>query len=52
MRKVEFNEQLTLKLSTEQRSIVEGLANRQEVSLAGAARSLIGRGITATGLTV
>jgi hypothetical protein len=50
MRKVEFNEQLTLKLSKEQRAIVEGLANRQEVSLASAARFLIARGIAAAGL--
>jgi hypothetical protein len=41
MQKVEFNEYLTLKLSKEQRGIVEGLANRQEVSLAGAARFLL-----------
>lgn len=52
MRKVEFNEQLTLKLSKEQRAIVEGLANRQEVSLAGAARFLIQKGITSAGLSV
>jgi hypothetical protein len=50
MRKVEFNEQLTLKLSKEQREIVEDLANRQEVSLAGAARLLIERGIASAGL--
>jgi hypothetical protein len=52
MRKVEFNEHLTLKLSKEQRAIVEGLANRQEVSLAGAARFLIERGIVSAGLSV
>ena len=52
MRKGEFNEQLTLKLSKEQRAIVEGLANRQEVSLAGAARFLIEKGIVSAGLSV
>ncbi len=50
MRKVEYNEQLTMKLSKEQRAIVEGLACRQETSLAGAARFLLERGISATGL--
>jgi hypothetical protein len=52
MRKVEYNEQLTLKLSKEQRMIVEGLAFRQEVSLAQAARYLLDSGISATGLKV
>lgn len=50
MRKVEYNEQLTLKLSREQRQIVEGLADRQETSLGSAARFLLDRGISAAGL--
>lgn len=50
MKKVEYNEQLTLKLSKEQRAIVEGLADRQETSLACAARFLLERGISSAGL--
>ncbi len=50
MRKVEYNEQLTLKLSPEQRAIVEGLADRQETSLGSAARFLLEKGISAAGL--
>lgn len=50
MRKVEYNEQLTLKLSREQRQIVECLAYRQETSLGSAARFLLDRGISAAGL--
>lgn len=50
MRKVEYNQQLTIKLSPEQRAIVEGLASRQETSLGSAARFLLDRGISATGL--
>ncbi len=51
MRKVEYNEQLTIKLSKEQRRIVEALADRQESSLGSAARFLIDRGISAAGLS-
>lgn len=50
MRRNEFNEQLTLKISREQRAVVEKIASSQEVSLAGAARFLLDRGISATGL--
>ena len=50
MRRVELNEQITLRLSKEQRQIIESLADRQETSLGTAARFLISKGIAATGL--
>jgi hypothetical protein len=50
MKKVEFNEALTLKLSKEQRTIIEGLASRQETSLGQAARFILEKGITSIGL--
>ncbi|MDD2756914.1 MAG: hypothetical protein PHS80_15480 [Methanothrix sp.] len=45
MRKTEYNWQLTLKLSKEQRGTIEKMATNNETSLAWAARSLIDIGI-------
>jgi hypothetical protein len=50
MRKVEFNEQLTTRLSKEQRIIVEKIATQKEMSLGQAARYLIDAGIASLGL--
>jgi hypothetical protein len=50
MKKVEFNEALSLKLSKEQRAIIEGLATRQETSLGTATRFILEKGIMALGL--
>ncbi len=50
MKKVEYSQALTLKLSQPQREIIEGLARRQETSLAQAARFIMERGISSLGL--
>jgi len=50
MRKVEFNEQLTTRLSKEQRIIVEKIAAQKEMSLGQAARYLMDAGIEALSL--
>ena len=50
MKKVEFNEALSIKLSREQRAIIEGLATRQETSLGMATRFILEKGIAAMGL--
>ncbi len=47
MRKVEFNEQLTTRLSKEQRIIVEKIAAQKNMSLGQAARYLLDLGIEA-----
>ncbi len=47
MRKVELNEQLTMRLSKEQRIIVEKIATQKEMSLGQAARYLLDLGIEA-----
>jgi hypothetical protein len=50
MQKVEFNEQLTMKLSKEQRAIVEKLAIQKDMSLGQAARFLLDAGVKVLGL--
>jgi len=50
MRKVEFNEQLTTRLSKEERQIVEKIAEQKDMSLGQAARYLMDAGIKALGL--
>jgi len=51
MRKVEFGEQLTMRLSKEERAIVERLADQKEMSLGEAARYLLDCGIEAAGIS-
>ncbi len=47
MRKVELGHTITVKLSEQQRRIIEAFANRQEVSLGSATRFILTRGINA-----
>ncbi len=45
MRKVEFNEQLTMRLSKEERVIVEKVSAQKDMSLGQAARYLLNAGV-------
>ncbi len=47
MRKVELNEQLTMRLSKEERAIVEKISAQKDMSLGQAARYLLDLGIEA-----
>ena len=50
MRRVELNHGMTIKMSESQRRAIEGLANRQEVTLGAAARYVLMAGFKALGI--
>jgi hypothetical protein len=50
MKKPTYNHHLSLVLNSEQRRMIENLAERQEVTLGQAARFLLEKGISASGL--
>jgi hypothetical protein len=50
MKKRNYIETLCVKISKEQRSIIEGLANRDDLSIGEAARELLDLGIKARGV--
>jgi hypothetical protein len=52
MKKVQYNHHLSLVLNDQQRQIIERLADRQECTLGCAARFLLEKGISATGLKI
>lgn len=52
MKPVKFSTNLTVRISTTQRKIIDGLAQNQELSIGEAARLLLDAGASALGIEV
>ena len=52
MKKVEYHDAITIKLSENQRHVIERLADRQETTLGAATRQILEKGIAAMGLVI
>lgn len=52
MKKVEYHDAITVKLSEKQRHAIERLADREETTLGSATRQILEQGIAAMGLVI